>query len=287
MLKIPGAAAESVTPLSSLSLSFIRDIVSVISPALGHALIQALTVPANPHYLSNNQLLQNAYVDCIRECLESLAAISSRDEFETDSSYDSQYESDHASGGGVSSAHRECERLINSVYSLLALIDPVPEMSKLVKKLDSVFHSLLLSEFSVSPELPSLRFETGRIYSCLLGRSSSFLVNRLQEVEEYLRMKSSAESTAESQSVEQGRGGKALSLRSLSSKEEWRDHFYEAIFDHKHILENVLVSELPSCLCLAFCGVVLSEIECFSTQLLNTNQPKSTVIVFIGFTIVG
>ena len=213
-------------PFPPLTLSFLHDVITVSSSTLGHALIECLTVD-EPEYLSNNEALQSIYVDCVYECLETLNQLKSAEPFETDSSYDSQYESDHTPTGGVGSLYRECQRLVATVYSLLSLMDPRPEMTKLSKKIDRVFLTLLKVQYVVTPELTAA-FESSRLYSCLLGRSTPFLINRLYGVEEYIRTNKTAEGGGAT-----GKEGNAL--------EKWRELFYEALYDNKHWLESMLV----------------------------------------------
>ena len=203
-----------------------------LSPALGHALIKNMTVENDTSYLSNNEALQSIYVNGIMECLDMLKQMKAPENLETDSSYDSQYESDHATSG-VRNTYKQCEKLVNKVYDLLALVDPSPLMSRLEKKIDRVFLDLLQSKYDISPEC-TVVFEIGRIYSCLVGRPTPFLINRLHEVEEYVRT---------NQATEEGVASKGLKRKvsEKSDSEEWRELFYEALYDKKHPLESVVV----------------------------------------------
>ena len=203
-----------------------------LSSALGHALIKSMTVENDTSYLYNNEALQSIYVNGIMECLDMLKQMKAPENLETDSSYDSQYESDHATSG-MQNTYKQCGKLVNKVYDLLALVDPSPLMSRLEKKIDRVFLDLLQSKYDISPEC-TIVFEIGRIYSCLLGRPTPFLINRLHEVEEYVRT---------NQATEEGVANKELKRRvsERSGSEEWRELFYEALYDKKHPLESVVV----------------------------------------------
>ena len=203
-----------------------------LSPALSHALIKSMTVENDTNYLSNNEALQSTYVNGIMDCLDMLKQMKAPENLETDSSYDSQYESDHATSG-VRNTYKQCENLIAKVYDLLALVDPSPQMSRLEKKIDRVFLDLLRSTYVISPEC-TVAFEIGRIYSCLLGRPTPFLINRLHEVEEYLRINQATEEGVAS-------GGLKMRVSERSDSEEWRELFYEALYDKKHPLESVVV----------------------------------------------
>ena len=216
-----------------------------LSPASGHTLIKSMTVEDDPDYLANNEALQSIYIDCITENLEMLSQLKSPESLETDSSYDSQYESDHATSG-MQSVYKQCEKIFTTIYDLLSLVDPSPKMLKLAKKIDKLFHLLLRSKYSIGPER-TIVFESGRIYSCLLGRSTPFLINRLHEVEEYLRTNWAAEEGVASRGLET----RVLETRrsDRSDSEEWRGLFYEALYNKRHPLESIMVRSIPLALC--------------------------------------
>ena len=243
VLKIPGATPDTVSNFPSLTLDFIRDVITSLIPALGHTLITSLTVPSGMSYLPNNEALQMVYIECINECLETLEQTKIPEDVETDSSYDSQYESDHPTSG-ARGVYKACERILSSVYTLLSMMDPTQEMVRVTKKIDRIFHTLLKATFNISADW-RMSFNAGRIYSCLLGRSTPFLINRLHEVEEYLRMNKTTEesvtvSTSSSTALEVPSPAKQRSSYTEISRAEWRDRFYQALYDHKHLLENVL-----------------------------------------------
>lgn len=203
----------------------------VLSPAHGHTLLSSLTVRGRAEYHTNNEKLQLLYFDGINKCLESLDHMKSADNLETDSSYDSQYESDHHSSSGRSLVHK-AEELTTLVYDLLSLVDPLPDMTKVTAKINKVFVTLLTAKYPLTSG-HTITFNSNRIYSCFLGRPNSFLITRLHDVEEYLRKSRSEEQTDEGQAVLGGSEG--------GSPVEWRNMFYEALYDHRHLLESVLV----------------------------------------------
>lgn len=243
VLKIPGAASDSIPYFSGLIVSFIHDVITTISPALGHALISSLSVPNSSAHMANNESLQLIYIECINDCLDLLSKLNSR-EGSLEPDYDSQYESDQPTSG-VRGTEKGCEKILSLIYSLLSLLDPSHEMVKLTRKIDTIFHTLLRKTYVISENL-KVSFETGQIYACLLGRSTPFLINRLHEVEEYLRMhpetdETSTISTPLKLSLQEA---KKSTLTAKDSVHEWRQRFYEALYDHKHLLESTLESGL-------------------------------------------
>ena len=238
VLAIPGTIPEPVSPFQSAVLSFLREVL-ILKPATGHALISSLTVPDNSTYLINNESLQLLYVEAINETLEAILQLKLPEGMETDS--DSQYESDHTlttMNRGRQSVTKECHRLTNLVYDLLSLMNPKPNMSRV--SVDKLFVYLLELRHELGPEKP-IQFHPSKIYSCLLGRSSPYLLKRLHDVEEYVRRK---ETNGANGADEKHAGSSSWSLRLLkktSTTQDWRGLFYHTHHDHKHFLECVLV----------------------------------------------
>ena len=253
-----------VPQLSTLILSFLHDIITILNPALGHALIMNLTVSSNSsQYVANNESLQFVYLECISECLEVLESLGATEAPENDD--DSQYESDQPSSSGLHLTGTERERAVAMIYTLLSMINAGPGMVRFTKKIDTIFHTLLqMSSSSRNVGLPAT-FEVRCIYACLLGRPNTFLISRLHQVEEFWRSNQVSEGTHQSHVSPASRGSSrdhlhdattttneedkigVASHRTRSSdvkyeiaKVEWKDRFYDAMFDHKHLLENVL-----------------------------------------------
>lgn len=260
VLRIPGSpvSSEGVFHLQGLIPEFLRDVITMQNPSLGHALITSLTVASSSsQYTANNETLQLIYIDCISECLEVLENLKlSQEGPENDS--DSQYESDHTSSGGVRLTGSDCEKAMSMVYMLLSMVNGCPEMMRLTKKVETVFHTLLQASYPPvgGTSGDPISFDTGRIYGCLLGRSNTFLISRLQEVEEFLRLNrvpaedphaplTTSPKPPRLPEVEEEVGvayvgtPPTLSCRE-AAKAEWRNQFYDALFDHKHLLEAVL-----------------------------------------------
>lgn len=271
ILKIPGSAPDTVPQLQPLIIQFLHDVITALNPALGHALISSLMVPSGAPYLANNEALQMIYIDCISETLESLSQAKKATANEHDSSYDSQYESDHPSSKTQEGLFKECEKKVSFIYTLLSFIDPSNEMSRMNNKLSRIFHTLLKTSFTVGTGL-SVKFESGHIYACLLGRSSPLLIDRLYEVEDYLRMNRGVEDvfvTGESTPRHKGREAGSIQL-------EWKERFYQALLDHKHLLENVIDNGLQ----LVFTG----QLSNLSQQMMQPEYvPLRPVLLLLGW----
>jgi hypothetical protein len=242
VLVIPGTIPEPVPPFQSAVLSFLHNVL-VSKPTTGHALIQSLTAKESPAYLVNNEALQLLYVKAIHESLEAMLQLKLPSELpETDS--DSQYESDHTLTAviqGRQSVTKECQRLTTLIYHLLSLMDPRPEMSHVL--VDKLFVFLLKMNHQLGPD-KFIRFDVSKIYSCLVGRATPHLVQRLHEVEEYVRVKAS--SVGGGAADKSGAWSLKL-LRQTEGAQDWRALFFHVYHDHKHFLECVLVG---LCVCL-------------------------------------
>ena len=219
------------------------------------------------------------YVDCINESLEALSQSKVSDTADNDSSYDSQYESDHPSTETHKGIFKECEKKVAFVYTLLSLADPSNEMTRVTNRLDRLFHTLLKTTFKIGPGL-SLRFETGRVYACLLGRSSPLLINWLHEVEEYLRMNRGfdheeeevAATTTDDSTPHHHRHKETPSIQET----EWKERFYQALYDHKHLLESIIDSGLQ----LVFTG----KLPELSQQMMRPEYvPLRPVLLLLGW----
>lgn len=284
--------ADTIPQLQPLILQFLHDVIASLSPTLGHALITSLMVQSGSSaYLANNESLQMVYVECINETLESLAQ-AKVSETADDSSYDSQYESDHPSSETHKGVFKECEKKVAFVYTLLSLIDPSNEMTRITNRLDRIFHTLLKTTFKIGSGI-SLRFETGKVYACLLGRSSPLLINRLHEVEEYLRMNrgfdqheeegntpsptttTAMESAHHDDHPHPSRHPRHKEAPSLQEM-EWKERFYQALYDHKHLLEGVIDNGLQ----LVFTG----KLSDLSQRMLRPEYvPLRPVLLLLGW----
>lgn len=251
---------------------FIHDVITSLDPALGHALITSLTVRGRLAYLAINEALQMIYLDIINETLESLAQARVAETSGHDSSYDSQYESDHPSSKTREGLVKDCEKKVSFVYTLLSLIDPSNEMGRITNRLDRIFHTLLKSSFKIGG-CAALKFDSGRIYACLLGRSSPFLINRLHGVEEYLRMNQGSDYNEAAVGDSKSRDGE---IPPRSIHHEWNERFYQALYDHKHLLESVIDNGLQ----LVFTG----KLPELSRQMMQLEYvPLRPVLLLLGW----
>lgn len=229
-------------------------------------------------HMINNESLQLVYLDCIYKCLEVLDALCvSAMEGREGNDSDSQYESDYTSSSfAVVGASGRSEKAVSMVYTLLSMVEAKPGMMQLTKKIDTLFHTLLQARYPVSGGGTSvgrsgphvLAFDPGQIYSCLLGCSNGFLISRLHQVEEFLWVNRAFKGSSLSSSPLSSRYAHTLaselagvrekdeeeegSVRSVdaqcrgsksadvAAKQEWKDRFYAAMFDNKHLLESVL-----------------------------------------------
>ena len=232
-------------------------------------------------HVSNNESLQCVYLDCISECLEALDALKALVAHEGGEDSDSQYESDHTSSSTAAARGRSTtgrfEKVVSMIYTLLSMVEAQPGMIRLTKKIDSLFATLLQASYPMAAKQSAgqdkadpvvVTFEPGRIYACLLGRSNGFLINRLYEVEDYLRRKRVAEESpfvvppqarygslpklGEHKNEGSGDAGEDSGNSSCTkgiqtgqspvdtSKDEWKDRFYGAMYENKHLLESVL-----------------------------------------------
>lgn len=165
------------------------------------------------------------------------------------------------------------------VYILLSLLDPTHDMGRLTKKIDTVFHTLLRTTYVISPDV-KVRFETGRIYASLLGRSTPFLIKRLHDVEEYLRMHPGTEdASVPVQRSEDTPRKLSLQLAVDSRKDlqdQWRGRFYKALYDHKHLLESALETGLQ----LVFTG----QLQDLSEMMLRQEYtPLRPILLLMGW----
>lgn len=195
-----------------------------MNPTLGHAIINRLTCKSGSELLANNQALQGLFLKCIEGSLNSLVPSSEPDFVE-------------------SKNQAKFEQYQNLIYDLLSLMDPTPEMTEL--ELDRVFLGLL--EFTVDTGLnqPVSLFDSRKIYSCLLGRKTNYLIVQFQRVEEYMRKNQSKQSQLKLINSGEDDHSGVVALR-LGDKEKWRFLFFETLYSKQHMLEHILVSNMIS-----------------------------------------
>ncbi len=187
---------------------FLRTLLQ-LNPCLGHALLQSLTITDSPNYIQNNETLQLLYIECIDI---SLGKIDGR-------IHDDTVQSDK---GVATNNEVEC------ICNWLSLIDPTPEMTRVVKSIDRIFSKLMQLK-SCDDDSVNL-FNSELIYSCIIGRSSFLLVQRFQDIEQFLRSNQNNE---------------GVELNVIEDSDEyWKKEFYLSLKQKQHFLERVMVSLL-------------------------------------------
>ena len=157
----------------------------------------------DPIYLQNNETLQLLYIECIDISLTRIERCSNE-----------------RSGVGVS-----VDKEIECVCTSLSLIDPAPEMTRVVKNVDRVLSKLLQFRNPLASG-GVVSFSPETIYSCIIGRSSPLLVQRFQDIEEFYQ-------ASQNEGVE-------LSVME-ASEDYWKNEFYQSMKHKQHFLERVMV----------------------------------------------
>ena len=188
------------------------------NPTLAHAVIYKLTCKTDNDLLANNQALQGLFLKCVEGSLNSL--VPSSEGMQSDF-----FESENEA------KYQQCQELI---YNLLSLMDPTPEMTEL--ELDRVFLRLLELTVDVGLSQPITLFDSKKIYSCLLGRKTNYLIMQFQRVEEFVRKKQSQFKLLSNEEEHSG-----VTVRRVGDKEKWRFLFFETLYNNRHMLEHVLV----------------------------------------------
>lgn len=201
------------TPLHSMPNSVLGFLKTVLhsDPCLGHTLFQSLTIRDNPNYLHNNETVQLLYAECIDASLGRIEGCGS------DTSLQSK--------GGVS-----IEKEVEYICTCLSLIDPAPEMTKVVKSVDRILLKLVRMKDPTNSEGGERMFPSEVIYGCIIGRGSSLLVQRFQDIEEFLW-------------VNKGEGKPPSSDE--CGYQYWKNEFYLSVNQKQHFLERVVVCYTP------------------------------------------
>jgi zinc finger FYVE domain-containing protein 26 len=179
-------------------LGFIRTLL-LSHPPIAHSLISYLIIKDDPHYLPNNESLQLLYISCI-------------------DIYWSEIES--------CDDDVKKKELIDKINLMLSLVDPQGDMSKLLKKLDNLLVRLIQSQVKIEDNL-AFTFES--IYGCFIGRSSPILIQRFQDIEEFMKGYI-------------GKGPATIVSRDEedNNDDRWKVEFYKCLRKNRHFLEKTL-----------------------------------------------
>ena len=203
-----------------------------MDPSLGHALITSLSVhqlPKSQRSLVNNEALQLLYLDIASECVKRIRKAHARAESNKGEvgTYDSQGECSQLSATeAMPLTQDKAEKLRELVYQMLSLVNPNPEMTRVMKKIVRLFEHLLLP-FNTGAE-PDFSLEA--IYCCLIARPSCLLARKLQEVEKMLKASGATIGT--------------LQEMDIVEADRWKPVFYALYHKHEHFLESIMVSSV-------------------------------------------
>ena len=223
----PNLFASGVSDLPSCTLLYLKQLLWK-SPQFGHAVIKELSSKGKA-FAKNNQLLQQLYLNLINEHLKELDSVEQRTE-ESDNDF-------------INVQQR-------FIYRMLACMDPKSEMLELSESLDILFKDLLNRTFHDE----SCHFDKGALYSCFLGRSTTYLIDKFCAVEnqELFCSQEGQQLLQSPASVVQSHCHQCASFPSSFAqicynqsfikdrKEAWRYLFFHAL-EGNHILENIVV----------------------------------------------
>lgn len=205
--------------LSSNSIQFLKGLLDQ-DPEFGHAIISQLNSKAKT-FLENNQTLQELYISGIQQLLGKLARCDARNTGKADLEI--------------------VDSMKNQLYTMLSVMNPTPEMVSLLSPLESLFTSLI--QHSKSLETPQL--DIGNLYSSLLQRPTSFLLQNFCNVENNLRFNSDVEGNG-------ALGGSillpnqaayvCLSQSNMKDRTEAMKFLFFHALNGNHVLENIVVS---------------------------------------------
>ena len=198
------------------------------NPQFGQAVINDLTSKGKG-FLKNNQLLQQLYLDLIKEQLKLLDG----DDVEFD-----LYDREESMQDSKS---KQCK----FIYKMLSYMNPSSEMVSLSTQLDELFRNLINHTFNDHSCL-----DKGTLYSCLLSQPSTYLIEKFCRIENQMRF--SVEGLTEvdpSRFAMQGFKQQNISVACLlcyaqsfmkNRKDAWQYLYFHALEGY-HVLENIVV----------------------------------------------
>ena len=193
-------------------------------PSLGHALLQQLTGPDTEHFQKNNSRLQGIHLRCLQASLTELrylAAVVASDQAPLDPNLQAS--------------------LTKHFTDLLCLFNPQPSLMDLA--LTHFLEELL--EFLSQDGARYLSLEV--VYSALLGREDTFLLEEFCKIEHDERMRAhraAGRSVAGADDLDLcERGHQVLGLCYHGDRDQaWRDLFLTSLRHDRHFLDLIMVS---------------------------------------------
>ena len=213
-----------------MCLEFLTDTLNQ-TPSLGHVLIGNLLLPSHAHYERNNQALYGIYVQCLQTVVSEI--------------------SDHLLHSNTQTPTTDSASLlldvsITKLLDLLSLFDP-PSSFKghaIVQILEGLCNIC---------NMPNTPVKFAAIYSCLLGKSSNYLLEEFTQLMYHARLKELKQNAGVGRMthgnsntfVELSEAGKALlGLCRQHSRREgiWNDLYLLCLEHQRHFLDLIVVS---------------------------------------------
>ena len=186
-----------------------------LDPPLGYAIIEQLTFKDNPSLSHHNEQLQSIHLECLFSVLSTLKK---------------------AVGDGGEEMQRTPGSLVKHLLHLLALFKPRQEMKNLQLK-------VFLQELSAFLSSKQTVISLNRVYSALLGRETTYLIEVFCEVDHQYRMQQRQNCERDIQGcMLSDIGHRILSLcQDDKRKQSWRDLFLTSLKHEKHFLDLIMV----------------------------------------------
>ena len=218
----PDVLASGVSHLHAATVTFLKQLL-IENPELAHAIITEITAKGRG-FAENNEILQMLYIDLLEELLLSARPRPSSTDPTT------CVVPETAEG--------------DAVYQLLSFMDPSLEMLRLSDHLEKLFEELIKR---TTTKGTSMHLDKERLYSCLLGRSTTFLIDAFCRIENRIRFQSSLQPNATMNfQTSQVLSPTAQICYSQSFVEDrkwaWQQLFFHSQLERNHFLENMVVS---------------------------------------------
>jgi hypothetical protein len=214
-MKTPCQIDYAVPKLSKYCVAFLKNLM-LEKPSLGHSILRALSVITDPVYFQHNQELQLIYIDCLQGLLHKLCL---------------------SHPGAILCTHDcryckndleipQCENLTEKFYQILSLYDLHESMDE--EPYRNLFRQILDVIYSGTD-----LFQLNVIYSCLLGRTSVFLVETFSQLDSDRKFLGSSVA------------GAKMCLQFANDKDRlksWKDIYLLCIKQKQHFFDCLMVS---------------------------------------------